>query len=201
MLKTLTAGLLALLAWTMTPASAADIASKECTGNKVGCYIISITGDVTKGDGKKFTDLIQEKSITTAVVNLSSPGGWFDEGMTIARLVHQRNFETYVGDGRECMSVCAIIWIAGNPRLYTGKATIGFHGIFTAPTGKQGNIVQNGKTTPSNGGNALVGAFFNQLGLSDEAIRSLTEAAPDDVFYLNTKNINELGINAKRWEG
>jgi hypothetical protein len=199
MLKTITAGLLALLAWTTTPASAASINHTECKDGKAGCYLISIAGEITEGDAKTFTDLVQNKSITSAVVYLNSPGGDFEDGMAIARFVHQHNFETYVADGKECISMCAIIWVAGSIRYYTGKAIIGFHSISLTAVDKQGNRIKGSKAVPSNGGNALVGAFYSQLGLNDKAIRALTEASPYETFYLNTKNVNELGINAQRW--
>ena len=193
------AGLLALLAWTTTPASAANIVIQECKDGKAGCYLISIYGEIKDGDAKNFTDLVSKKSVTSAVVYLNSPGGVFEEGIAIARLVHQRNFDTYVGDGNKCMSMCAIIWLAGNIRYYTGKSTIGFHGIFTAFKDKQSNRIKGSKLLAYNAGNALVGAFYSQLGLSDKAIETLTNPAPDEAFYLNTKNIGELGINATRW--
>jgi hypothetical protein len=70
--------------------------------------------------------------------------------------------------------------------------------VYLAPADKQGRMMKNGKATPSSGGNAMLGAFLGQLGLSDVAIRKLTEAGPHDMFYLNNKNIGELGIAAER---
>jgi hypothetical protein len=192
------AGLLALIAWSMTPAHAASFDTKPCTDGGPGCYLMRISGEIMPGDAKRFTDLVKAKVITSGVVYLDSPGGLFEDGMAIAKLVRQRRFFTYVGDGA-CMSMCAIIWIAGDTRYYTGKSIIGFHGIVTLPTDNQGNRVKGGKATPYNGGNALVGAFFNQIGLNDKAIATLTNAGFDSAFYLNTKNIEELGIKAERW--
>jgi hypothetical protein len=198
MLKTITAGLLALLAWTTTPASAANIVyNQQCNDGKAGCYYISIDGEIKQGDAKTFTDLILKQSVTTAVY-LNSPGGSFEEGMAIARLVHQSNLKTLVDDGDECTSMCAIIWLAGTTRYYGGKAKIGFHSIANIPVDKQGNRIKGGKATPYNAGNALVGAFYSQLGLSEKAIEALTDADPSDTFYLNTKNVEELGISAQR---
>ena len=199
MLKTITAGLLALLAWTTTPASAASLKYKACDDGKAGCYVITIAGEITRDDGKDLADFVASKPVTSAVLWLNSPGGIFEDGMGIARLVRQRNFDTYVGDGGTCTSMCAIIWLAGNIRYYTGKAQIGFHSMSSWPVDKQGNRIRNGKVTSYNGGNALVGAFFSKLGLSDKAIEALTDAEYSSMFYLNTKNIEELGIAAKRW--
>ena len=196
--KYLMAGLLALLL--TTPASAATFDTKPCTdGSGPGCYLMRIAGEIIPGDAKKFENLVKAKVITSGVVYLEGPGGLFEDGMAIAKLVRQRRFFTYVGEDRACMSMCAIIWVAGDTRYYTGKSTIGFHGMFTLPTDNQGNPLKGGKATPYNAGNALVGAFFNQIGLGDKAIMALTNANSDSVYYLNTNNIEELGIKAERW--
>jgi hypothetical protein len=201
MLKTITAGLLALLAWTMTPAHAADITyNAKCNNGSDSCHHIFIDGDIVQGDAKKFADVIASAANRTDRVFLNSPGGVFEDGMAIAKRVHQSNFVTYVDNGDLCTSMCAIIWLAGNTRYYYGKSKIGFHGVYSVPVDKQGNKVKGGKATPWNGGNALIGAFYNQLGLSDKAIEALTEAAPADMFWLNTKNLNELSIIAQRLE-
>jgi hypothetical protein len=202
MLKTITAGLLALLAWSMTPAHAADISfNRECkngTINEVRCGFIYINGEIKDGDGKKFLDVAASAIGKTDYLYLTSPGGSFEDGMEIAKYVHQHNFRTGVVADHICTSMCAIIWLAGNQRTYGGKTRIGFHSMSTIPMDRQGNRIKNGKRTPYNAGNALVGAFFNQLGLNYEAIAALTDADPTSMFYLNTKRINELGIIAER---
>jgi hypothetical protein len=202
MLKTITAGLLALLAWSMTPAHAATIDYKKFTGEcKDPCYFIYIDGDIERGDGQKFTDLVVSTTGNVGTVVLNSPGGAFKDGMVIAKLVHERNFATYVKSSAGCTSMCAIIWLAGDKRYYGGKAKIGFHSMSLRPLDKQGNVLKNSKGQTWNGGNALVGAFYNQLGLSDEAIMTLTDADYTSIFWLNTKNIQELGITAERFDG
>jgi len=47
---------------------------------------------------------------------------------------------------------------------------------------------------PSNSGNALVGAFYNQLGLGSNAIATLTDPAPDSMYWLDKNKAVELGI-------
>jgi hypothetical protein len=193
MLKTITAGLLALLAWSMTPARAADIGVGKFKDSE-NSYI-HIWGWINKGDGKKFADLVASDASIKAVL-LDSSGGSFEDGMVIAKLVHERKFYTSVRKDWECVSMCAIIWIAGRDRYYGAKTKIGFHSIASVPVDKQGSPVQGGTRRPFNGGNALVGAFFYQLGLSEKAIEALTDAAPTNMFYLNTRRLEELGIKA-----
>jgi len=191
------AGLLALCM--VAPAQAADIKTAVCSDNKPGCRLIYVNGDLLFGDAKKFTNLVKEQNITNAIVYLASDGGVFDEGMAMAKLVRERRYITYVSYDTQCFSMCAIIWLAGEKRWYTGTSTIGFHGITVFPTDKEGHIKDGSKGTPSYSGNALLGAFYSRLGLQDAAIAELTEHDADHAYYLNTKNLAELGITAERW--
>jgi hypothetical protein len=201
MLKTITAGLLALLA-AMTPAHAADIGVNwKCddgTIDKANCGYYYIDGEILRGDGKKFREIIASTANigVDSYLFLRSPGGVFEDGMDIAKVVHNWKFRTDASD--VCTSMCAIIWLAGTTRYYGGKARIGFHSISAWPTDSQGNRIKNGKPTPYNGGNALVGAFFHELGFNDKTIEALTDAVPSSMFYLNGKRLEELDITAKR---
>jgi len=202
MLKTITAGLLALLAWSVTPAHAAEIGTNKFTDcdeskNAVACTFIYIGGELVKGDGQKFTDLVQRLTVKVDTVLLGSPGGSFEDGMVIAKLVHQRRFATSIRKEWECTSMCAIIWLAGAQRYYSGKSKIGFHSMSTWWETNQGGK-KGVRTEAYNAGNALVGAFFYQLGLSDAAIIALTGADYKSMFYLNGKRLEELGIEATR---
>jgi hypothetical protein len=180
-------------------ASAATIEAKECTHQK-DCYAITVSGELQGGDGNKFVDLVREKQIKKAVVSLDSIGGDFWAGLRIAYEVRDREFTTWVSDGHDCQSMCAIIWMGGSTRYYEDKARIGFHGVYTVYTDKAGKVVNGTKPVPSSSSNALVGGFFAKLGLSDKAIYTLTVAAPDDMYWLNAKSTSELGIKADHWK-
>ena len=92
--KYLMAGLLAL--FVVLPAHAANITYNEkCDDGTNNCKFILINGDVMPGDAKKFSDLMA--TTTTRKLYLHSPGGLLDEGLAIAKVVHQQhNFETLV---------------------------------------------------------------------------------------------------------
>jgi hypothetical protein len=51
---------------------------------------------------------------------------------------------------------------------------------------------RNGKKQETGSGNALVGAYLNTLGLTDEAIVFITSAAPDDVEFLSFQKAETL---------
>jgi hypothetical protein len=86
------------------------------------------------------------------------------------------DFDTLVLDNRTCASACALIWLAGHYRWAAPKAAIGFHAIYYG----DGNV--------SSGGNALVGAYLRDLGLSLKAIRYLTQAPPNGMEWLSIES-------------
>src|SRR6516165_9207030 len=92
MLKTITAGLLALCA-AMTPAHAADIGVNKFKDSENS--FVYIWGTIEEGDGKKFADLVAN-NVTVKAVLLDSPGGSFEDGMVSAKLVDERKFYTSV---------------------------------------------------------------------------------------------------------
>jgi hypothetical protein len=181
-------------------ANAATFDADLCKSKTLGCYIITINGKIEPGDGDWFHNLVQSKNITRGLVALNSTGGEFEDGLAIANTIRAYRFTTWVGDNWTCTSACAVIWLAGSRRFYQGKAKIGFHGAYTVWKDKEGKLVKDAPVTSYNGGNALFGAFYSRLGLSEKAIVALTETAPDKMFWLNKANAAELGIAIEEWQ-
>ena len=48
----------------------------------------------------------------------------------------------------------------------------------------------------SSSGNAILGAYLNQLGFSEDAILYLTKTAPTSIQWMNLPDANEQGIAA-----
>jgi len=157
----------------------------ECTG-KIGCYTIWIVGDINKGDEDRFSAMLAEYGVTQAFIGLHSGGGDMDAGLGIARKVLEMKFTTGVGRGSVCASMCAAIWLAGAKRFANRKSLIGFHQVY-----KQDG---QGNTYFSSTGNALMGAYYSKLGLSDRAIVYLTTAPPRGMEWFKFTKAAELGI-------
>jgi hypothetical protein len=169
-----------LLSLTGTPASGASITvvHQEKAGALVG-----IEGDLELADGEKFANLI--RPLGNAVVLFNSRGGSLLAGLRIGQIIHSRGFGTLVPDGDVCASACALAWVGGARRLLGPKAHLGFHAAYMDDGG-------NGQVSSS--GNALVGAYLDRLGLADDAIYALTDAAPNDIRWVDTASANQLGI-------
>jgi hypothetical protein len=182
------AGLIALAALTSS-ASAAKIGSDPCT--KQDCFILSIEGKIEYKDEDKFLQEAQKyKNGTRAIIMLHSPGGNVPAALAIGRTIRERGYSTYVGDKYICMSSCAMIWLGGINRFYEGGARIGFHAAYLQT--KRGAYELGAA-------NAVVGAYYKELGLSDNAIFYLTVASPSQMAWLTVQKASELGIAIVDW--
>jgi hypothetical protein len=170
-------------------ADAATFELKEYSGapGESGLKAILVEGELMYGDEKKFADIAIQTS--TAVVVLSSPGGSASAGVEIGKAIRLKGFATFVMPDFPCASACALAWLGGVPRLMTAKSKIGFHAIF---------LGDNGKVSPD--GNAVVGAYLSQLGLSSNAIRYITATDPASIQWLTLGDAEENGIEVKQFE-
>ena len=180
----------------MTAANAAviEISDDHCNNDDPKCTIINLHGEIRPGDDKTFAAVI--KNIKNDVfVLLNSNGGEFEAGMGIARQVKNRQFKT---GASFCVSICAVIWLSGSSRRYLRESSIGMHGVYTMWSDRNGNIIKGKGAVSSSSGNAVLGAYFAELGLAPKTIATLTEAAPNEMYWLKTKNLKDLGIEATR---
>jgi hypothetical protein len=118
-------------------------------------------------------------------VSLDSPGGEVVEALNIGTIIRKMNFDTIVRGGKTCASACGLIWLAGRERWVSEEAFIGFHAVYYG----EGNV--------SSAGNALVGAYLRDLGLSLKTINYLTQPAPESMEWLSGKTLDSVGIKAQ----
>jgi hypothetical protein len=118
------------------PATAADL-SKSATADQP--TVITLTGDIVKGDAAKFGRLLtpDPKQHPVAVVKLNSRGGLISEAVKIATLVRNVNIATTVANGAKCTSACFIIFAAGKQKSADPAAYIGVHRALDLTTGKE----------------------------------------------------------------
>src|SRR5215510_13080895 len=99
--------------------------------------------------------------------------------------VRLKSFATAVLDGLRCASSCAFAWLGGSPRFMEGGAQIGFHAAY---------IERSGRASESGVGNALVGSYLTQIGLSENAVVYITQAAPSQMTWLTLPDAKQIGI-------
>lgn len=162
------------------PAKTADIRMDRGSGD---IHLISVSGTFTEGDDIAFRKLAAASD--RAVVVLNSGGGNLLAGLEIGKAIRLRGFATAVPPDALCASACALTWLAGTPRLMDAQSKLGFHAAYR---------LVNGKASESGAANALVGAYLNQLGLSDKAVVYVTSAPPEGVEWLTSRTAASVGI-------
>jgi len=144
---------------------------------------IYVVGRLELGDENKFINIALRHS--QAIVVFNSDGGNLRAGLEIGRAIRLKRYATLVTPNQICASACALAWLAGTPRGLTIGALIGFH----AASDQDRNVVASG--------NALIGAYLTNLGLSDSAIVYVTQAAPSDMAWLTPESAGRSGIEVR----
>jgi len=197
--------LLAVMAACAVFTTAANAASFQanpgrCNDGDPNCWMVTIEGKINPGDDEVFTRVTKKvpdvSDDVRVVVVLESPGGNFDAGMSIARQVRDKRYST--GANKLCTSICAVIWLSGNGCFYLKESAIGFHGVFTHYVDKNGNHVKGTPYWVPSGSNAVLGAWLAELGVPMSTIELFTSPNADSMYWLKTKNLKALGINATR---
>lgn len=210
-MKTLTLlGVAAILLATLANASAATFKSipNSCNDGEKGCVSFNVFGEIEFKDEEKFTAEINRYNTDTlkrAIIYLNGPGGNIHAAMAIGRIIRSNGWTTSTipqgpRDDAMCVSACAIIWVAGKTLYAYAKTPIGFHAAYIL------NKTSNGKRTVETPevtavGNALIGAYYNQLDYSTEAIIAMTKADPDGMTWVKTDAFLKLGFKMKILNG
>lgn len=176
---------LAAIAVAMILTSAAYAAKFE-TKELDGINFIVLSGEIAVDDDKRFNRIATV--FDEAVVLLDSDGGSTIAAIKIGEVIRLKGYSTYISDTNTCASACALIWLAGAPRILDEGASVGFHATYTDVGGKK---------LESGGGNALVGRYLTLLNLNEKTVFFATSASPDSLNWLNAKNYQSLGVDVK----
>jgi hypothetical protein len=150
--------------------------------------IISVIGRLEFGDEKQFIKIALIYS--DAIVLFRSDGGNLHAGIELGRAIRLKGFKILVPDDVRCASACALAWLGGQTRFMSDRALVGFHAAYME---KGGIRVETGV------GNALAGAYLNQLGLSSSAVEYITQADPQSMTWLTFNDAVAHGIDVRRF--
>jgi hypothetical protein len=151
--------------------------------------IVVIEGDLVSGDDVKFRT--QVGRLTKAIVAFNSDGGHLLAGIEIGKTIRLKSFATAVLDKQRCASACALAWLGGSPRFMDRTAHVGFHAAY---------VERAGRASESGVGNALVGSYLTQIGLSEKAVVYITQAAPTEMTLLTLRDAEKIGIEVLPFE-
>ncbi|HEY7299717.1 MAG TPA: hypothetical protein VH684_17555 [Xanthobacteraceae bacterium] len=151
--------------------------------------LVLITGEFEFSDVGAFSAAVSP--LTKATVAFASDGGALVAGIRIGTLIREKRFATLVPDGATCASACAVAWLGGEKRFVGRGANVGFHAAYVLKPG--------GAVAESAPGNAVLGAYLDRLGLSEEAIRYVTDAEPSTIHWMSMIEAAEHGIVVAQW--
>ena len=60
-------------------------------------------------------------------------------------------------------------------------------------------VERGGRATETGAGNALLGSYLTQIGLSESAVVYITKAAPTEMTWLNSRDAKQIGIDVIPW--
>ena len=173
---------LALAVASVHPAQAAQIERRQSHDDTFD--LITLTGLINPTDDEAFRQIAA--STGKAVVILNSEGGSVQAALEIGRAIRLKGFATAVPKDTLCASACALTWLAGTPRFLSASSHVGFHASY---------VVSNGRASESGVGNALIGAYLNQIGLSGPAIIFVTSAPPEGMRWLTADTAADIGVS------
>jgi hypothetical protein len=92
-----------------------------------------------------------------------------------------------VEGNNQCVSACALIWLAGSIRSASSNSLIGFHAA-TDATGREGL------------GSALIGKYLAELGFNDDAVAWMTVQDAEHVNLLDLDVVRQLKLNMRVYD-
>jgi hypothetical protein len=180
--------LAAALSLGSTSGLAANISLAPLDGDPAHAIVV-VEGRLESGDEIQFRT--QVGRLTKAIVAFDSDGGNLLAGIAIGKTIRVKSLATAVLDEQRCLSACAIAWLGGLPRLMGRTARVGFHAAYNK---------EAGRASESGVGNALVGSYLNQIGLSEIAVVYITQAAPTELTLLTLPDAEKIGIEVLPFE-
>lgn len=162
-------------------ARAASIEVKSSNGPMA---LVMVEGDLELADIAIFRDKVAP--LARATVAFRSDGGSLLAGIRIGMQIRVRNFNSVVPDAAQCASACAVAWLGGVHRFLGTGARVGFHAAY---------VQKAGSTAESGPGNAVLGAYLDQIGLPEDAIVYITQAAPTSMKWLSMEEAAQHGID------
>jgi hypothetical protein len=145
--------------------------------------VIIIEGPIVAEDEKTFKQIALNSEYATVV--LDSRGGKLRPAIAIGKKIRIKEFSTAV-IGADCLSSCALIWLAGHTRHLGRNYRLGFHAAYTED--------ESGKKTPAATGNALVGSYLNSIGLNESVVAFATKAGANEINWMTKGDADRLGL-------
>ena len=147
-----------------------------------GAPAIRMSGLLADGDELTFQRMLAAKPTPTTLIT----EGWGGDALAAIKIgMEARGMRTVVPTGQTCASACAFVWLAGKTRVREAPSDVGFHAVY---------VTKGTTKAVSAPGNAVVGAYLDQIGISPPAIVYMMSAGPDLVQWLFPEDRQRYGL-------
>lgn len=164
-------------------ASGEERASFDLTVTSDGAEI-ELKGKIALGAGIELQRLVRMVPTITQL-RLDSAGGRVAEVPRLQRVIEEHRLTTIVS-GR-CLSVCVLVFVAGEERLVTEDARIGVHG-FSAPT--KFNVGFDEQYERER-------AYLRKRGVHEEFIEKIFNVPNTRVWWLSSEELTRFGLTTR----
>jgi hypothetical protein len=163
-----------------------------------GWTVIQVYGVVQPDDLATFQHYTENTDPAATLVIVTGLGGNLGAGIGIGMRVHQKKL--IVGVMGQCLSSCALIWIAGEngrkflyqPRPGAPFTLLCFHQASQSPMRDLSGRMM--VSPPSASGNAFIGEYLTKLGYNQDMIAWATAADPTQRRCLNPELAKQFDI-------
>jgi hypothetical protein len=172
---------LALLMNSSSPSRAAMVFEYARTGEGL---VVSLMGDIAKGDSARFTSFWRSLPATPVVLLLDSAGGSVGEARDMAELIHGSKVATAVLDNHRCDSACFLLFAAGRQRYAAPGVSIGVHGAVTNGRDDDGAKIVD----------VIMARDLKAFGVPSSVIGELVVTPPADLYQLSQQDLTAMGV-------
>lgn len=184
------------------PVSAA-VTIKAIPGSEPGLSRVEISGTIERGDAQRVqTFLAGLPRGHRIVIELNSPGGSIEEALRIGRHIHSSRIGTAVtGKGRQCLSACALTFLAGRDaagrahRVKGRQSELGFHAFRRIVPDKEFMVEDMHEAVASTQHTLLVIAdYLSTVDAGIEFMSMMLEKPSTSMTYLANDRAAALGV-------
>ena len=201
------ASILVVCALAAAPASCAHVFIGN-DGKDGAPATIRLQGPITRGDDAALEAALRQvqQSATGAIngvpfitVELDSPGGDVVEALDVGRTIYQNFLMTLVRPGRECVSACVFVLMAGAVHTPADGANIGLHRPLLV---SWSHISAREAHARYDGLMEYLHQYFQQLGVADAAYAMMMSTDSYGMRYFSPTELDRLRLRGEdpAWE-
>lgn len=170
-----------------------QILKADAVDQKTGqaASVLILDGGISTGLSEKLAEAIElYPDIDTLVLN--SKGGNIEEAFKLYELIRKHRLNSWVPEGRVCLSACAEAFLAGEQQFITG--VLGFHSSWynwLPEMGSDREQIVDQVAKKAQGHSAMFFALRAASGMTAEFTLDIAEAGGEFLFFHSSDELNQ----------